>query len=138
MPARLLASSHRRAPAAAATSAISASPSQKPYCEFLDVAGACQIYPFRPLVCRTHGLPLKMDSLESVSSSLSLRILNDEVVTCQLNFVTDQDPAPQDVLNDLQVQRLLHVVNARFCENNQISDPLRRVPLTRDALVKDS
>jgi len=119
-------------------SAISASPSQKSFCEFLDTSGACQIYSFRPLVCRTHGLPLKMASFESVPSSLSLRVLNDDVVTCQLNFVTDQTPASQDVLSDLQVQRLLHVVNARFCESNQISEPLSRVPLTRDVLLKDS
>ncbi len=27
-------------------------------CGFLDDHGSCQIYPFRPMICRTHGLPL--------------------------------------------------------------------------------
>ncbi|MCU0576148.1 MAG: YkgJ family cysteine cluster protein [Desulfobacterota bacterium] len=28
-------------------------------CAFLDAAGACRIYPHRPYVCRTQGLPLR-------------------------------------------------------------------------------
>jgi len=27
-------------------------------CRFLDAAGSCQIYPVRPIICRTQGLPL--------------------------------------------------------------------------------
>ncbi len=27
-------------------------------CTFLDAAGRCRIYPVRPVICRTHGLPL--------------------------------------------------------------------------------
>lgn len=27
-------------------------------CSYLDEDGACRIYPFRPIICRTHGLPL--------------------------------------------------------------------------------
>lgn len=27
-------------------------------CSFLDSSGACQIYPVRPIICRTQGLPL--------------------------------------------------------------------------------
>jgi Fe-S-cluster containining protein len=27
-------------------------------CGYLDEEGGCQIYPFRPIICRTHGLPL--------------------------------------------------------------------------------
>lgn len=111
---------------------------QGSYCDFLDASGACQIYEFRPLVCRTHGLPLKMDSLEPASKSLSLRVLNDDVVTCHLNFLTDREPAPEDVLSEIQLQALLLVVNVRFCETHQIKDPLRRTPLTHAVLGKDS
>jgi len=28
-------------------------------CAFLDAEGACRIYPYRPYICRTHGLPLR-------------------------------------------------------------------------------
>lgn len=31
----------------------------KGQCAFLDAAGACRIYTFRPYVCRTQGLPLR-------------------------------------------------------------------------------
>ena len=34
------------------------------HCHFLDGNGSCQIYEFRPLVCRTHGLPLKVSEEE--------------------------------------------------------------------------
>lgn len=37
--------------------AIAAGP-MKDRCAFLSTAGECQIYPVRPLVCRSHGLPL--------------------------------------------------------------------------------
>jgi len=43
-----------------ATEGFSAQPSPPPGgCAFLDAAGACTIYEARPLLCRTHGLPLR-------------------------------------------------------------------------------
>jgi hypothetical protein len=42
-----------------------ASPHPPGACAFLDSAGACRIYPHRPYVCRTQGLPLRwFDELE--------------------------------------------------------------------------
>lgn len=34
-------------------------PHAKGACAFLDTHGACRIYPHRPYICRTHGLPLR-------------------------------------------------------------------------------
>jgi len=34
-------------------------PGPRGACAFLDEAGACRIYPWRPYVCRTQGLPLR-------------------------------------------------------------------------------
>ncbi len=34
-------------------------PHQPGACAFLDDEGACRIYPYRPYICRTHGLPLR-------------------------------------------------------------------------------
>lgn len=34
-------------------------PHEKGACPFLDQEGACRIYPVRPYICRTHGLPLR-------------------------------------------------------------------------------
>lgn len=33
-------------------------PDETRACGYLDAHGACQMYPFRPIICRTHGLPL--------------------------------------------------------------------------------
>lgn len=37
----------------------SGTPAAEGQCAFLDEAGACRIYPSRPYVCRTQGLPLR-------------------------------------------------------------------------------
>lgn len=44
-------------------------------CSFLDAKGACLIYPVRPVVCRTHGLPLEIREEERVYRDV-----------CPLNF----------------------------------------------------
>jgi len=38
---------------------VTARPHEKGVCAFLDEQGACRIYPDRPYVCRTQGLPLR-------------------------------------------------------------------------------
>ncbi|MEG0908753.1 MAG: YkgJ family cysteine cluster protein [Clostridia bacterium] len=35
-------------------------------CIFLDKEGTCEVYPFRPMVCRTHGVGAPMESLDSL------------------------------------------------------------------------
>lgn len=47
-----------------------AKPSAPP-CAFLDPEGRCRVYGGRPLVCRSHGLPIRQDG---------------EVAVCELNF----------------------------------------------------
>ncbi|PID38264.1 MAG: hypothetical protein CSB49_06450 [Proteobacteria bacterium] len=42
-----------------------------PPCAFLDDEGRCRVYAGRPLVCRSHGLPIRQDH---------------EVAICELNF----------------------------------------------------
>ncbi len=60
-----------------------------PPCVLLDGGGRCTLYNARPLICRTHGLPiLYRESEEQGSGSLSV---------CQLNFV-DIDPPAGSVL----------------------------------------
>ncbi len=86
-------------------------------CAFLDAAGACTIYPVRPLVCRTHGLPLKMatDDDNRSQRQKTLRVV-DDVSVCDLNF-RDAAIASADILDAERIQMLLTVVNARFCAN---------------------
>lgn len=77
-------------------------------CAFLDAAGACQVYAGRPLLCRTHGLPLRQSDKAPRGA---LRVL-DDVEVCALNF-TDSEPGPDDVIDATLVQALLTTVNAR-------------------------
>ncbi len=54
-------------------------------CAALEQDGRCAIYPVRPLVCRSHGLPIRM------ASDRGLPVVS----ACQLNF-TARGPAAAD------------------------------------------
>lgn len=62
-------------------------PHPKGACAFLDAEGACRIYPSRPYVCRTQGLPLRWLE-ESAGDVVELRDI------CALN---DEGPAITDL-----------------------------------------
>jgi hypothetical protein len=78
-------------------------------CAFLDAAGACQIYGVRPVLCRTHGLPLLAAS---------------DVSVCDLNFTT-RAPTAAESLDATRLQALLVVVNARHPDGKEPRVPLR-------------
>lgn len=42
-------------------------------CAFLDGDGACRIYPWRPYVCRTQGLPLRWQDVDGEDNLIELR-----------------------------------------------------------------
>ena len=42
-------------------------------CAFLDASGSCRIYPWRPYVCRTQGLPLRWIDEERFGKPVELR-----------------------------------------------------------------
>lgn len=54
-------------------------------CAALEQDGRCAIYPVRPLVCRSHGLPIRMKSERGLPV----------VSACELNF-TERGPAAAD------------------------------------------
>lgn len=81
------------------------------HCPLL-VEGACAIYADRPLICRSHGLPLVMEG---------------QLDVCPLNF-TDAplEALPLDqVLNVDSVTAVLVAVNALYCKEED-GDPERR------------
>lgn len=101
-------------------------------CAFLDAAGACTIYEARPVVCRTHGLPLRMTGEDASASSGArprrrLPLLGD-VEVCALNF-TARDPAPADVLDAERLAALLLVVEQRYRAREGLPGATARVPL---------
>lgn len=78
-------------------------------CAMLDDAGQCSVYPARPLICRSHGIPVKVASATDF---------------CPLNAGLEAAPALNlDLLNTLLV-----AVNARYCQETG-QEPSARVPL---------
>jgi len=80
---------------------------EEPACKFLDAAGRCRIYPVRPVLCRTHGLPLAIDDGEGA-------VYGD---VCPLNFAEGEGLAAvpaEDFLSLEVVNTTLVTLNARF------------------------
>lgn len=72
-------------------------------CTFLEADGACGIYSLRPLVCRSHGLPLQFKDIGEAEGEEA--IFRD---VCYLNFqnfeianLPDQDVLNLDTLNTI-------------------------------------
>lgn len=78
-------------------------------CCFLGEKGECKIYPFRPLICRTHGLPLVYwhDDTEPPGYG---------VMFCQKNFINagDLDFGPDNTLNMDTINEKLARINLDF------------------------
>ncbi len=92
-------------------------------CRYL-IDHTCAIYPSRPVICRTHGLPLLYMSLEGDDYELSC---------CELNF-TDFDLADFDEQNTYPMDKInsqLYLINKNFVadfENGKYSET-DRIPL---------
>ena len=81
-------------------------PQDEVQCRFL-VDHCCTIYNSRPVICRTHGLPLLYMSIESDEFELS---------RCELNFIeyelenfTEENTYPMDLINSK-----LYQINKKF------------------------
>ena len=97
----------------------------KGHCVFLDVSGRCSVYAARPMLCRTHGLPLRTTGEHPRGS---LRVIGDNVTVCELNFTT-RPPTPAETLDATAILQLLVVVDRRHRERVGLKDDTRRVPL---------
>jgi len=76
-------------------------------CALLDRAGRCRIYPVRPLICRTHGLPL---AIEDDDGSVRGDV-------CPLNFSSGAGLSAvpsEDFLSLTTINTVLATLNARF------------------------
>lgn len=94
-------------------------------CAFLDGAGSCTIYPARPLICRTHGMPVKYKTEDGA-------VARD---VCGLNF-TDKPLASlpdQDVLHLDTINTILALLN----EHAAPGQGGERVPLTPSGMLPD-
>lgn len=87
-------------------------------CVFLGESGECRVYEGRPIVCRTHGLPLEYPD-------------EPDVVTCRYNFCL-HPPHTSAILNMENVDTALFAVNLEFCRKTGVN-PMCRISLDRIA-----
>lgn len=82
-----------------------------PRCAALDEHGRCVIYAARPLVCRSHGLPIRVRS-RSQQGRLPV------VQSCELNFVArgPASVAPSDVLDQETLSTVLFALDAGLAQ----------------------
>jgi hypothetical protein len=107
-----------------------------PGCVMLDDRGWCGIYPARPLVCRTQGLPLRYPAELVPVESVRARAGQEGAVTwCELNF-TARPPVATEVLDAERMDELLSVVNRRHAARWAV-DPLERTGLVELAAQAD-
>lgn len=92
-------------------------------CAFLDAQERCVIYPVRPLVCRSQGLPLAYPADLVPAAALRFAARDGRaVVCCPLNFAADAAPATvdpptpgaADILDAERIDVLLALLNRRF------------------------
>lgn len=94
-------------------------------CALLDKSGACSIYAARPILCRTHGLPLKSKHSEDARGALTVL---DDVSMCALNF-TARAPHARETLDADALLMLLVTVDRRFRMRVGLPDDASRVTL---------
>jgi uncharacterized protein len=87
-------------------------------CAALEEDGRCAVYAARPLVCRSHGLPVRMGTRRGLPL----------VQSCELNFVTGgpaSAPAA-DILDQEKLSVILHSVDATYRAAAGKGGPQRR------------
>ena len=87
-------------------------------CVFLE-EGLCRIYPFRPIICRSQGLPLAYAEEEQE---------NIEVSACLLNFPEGTEFTADELLFLDEVNWRLAALNIVYCRGHRLA-PGRRLPL---------
>lgn len=82
-------------------------------CSFLAKDGSCMIYPVRPVVCRSHGAPIKI-SLDDIAS--------DVTDVCPLNFKGKNinNLAEQDLIRLNTLNTILAAVNEQYAAAAQV------------------
>ena len=92
-------------------------------CPALDPEGRCDVYEFRPLICRSYGVPLRHRA--------EVPLVRPPVVDCcDLNF-TDVEPGSlpeRDQLDQTAVVESVESLDREYCADRGLS-PERRIPI---------
>ncbi|MCP4601006.1 MAG: YkgJ family cysteine cluster protein [Proteobacteria bacterium] len=94
--------------------------SEEGRCALLGPDDLCTVYATRPLICLTHGLPLKYPDQE-------------KIVYCEKNFIS-QIPHKSAVLDIANMETALFAVNLEYCRKTGMN-PLARVAIDRLSLL---
>lgn len=94
-------------------------------CPLLD-HGACLMYPYRPVICRTHGLPILVTGYSGITLD-----------HCPLNFTRGEKPEKAFTLDLEQINTLLYAVNTLFLKEAFPGKILPQRILLSDALLMD-
>jgi Fe-S-cluster containining protein len=86
-------------------------------CAALDSAGKCKIYHARPMVCRSHGVPIRL-----TRGSLPV------VQSCHHNFVRTE-PDPDCILDQATLSATLYAIDAAEATRMGENAPRERVDL---------
>ncbi len=92
------------------------------HCRLLDKDDHCTIYDERPLICRTHGLPLDYSDKDDTG-----------LTCCEKNFFS-RAPHPSAVLDMTNMETALFAVNLDYCRKVGLN-PMARVAVDRLALL---
>ena len=85
--------------------------------------GRCLVYAHRPLICRTHGLPIRQPAAAEEQAAFG-RALAAGVSACPLNFRTGA-PDPDSVLDATRLTAALTVADALVRQALQLPQPGR-------------
>jgi hypothetical protein len=103
------------------------SPGAPPRCAMLRDDDTCAIYPARPLVCRSQGLPLLYPAEIVPEAARRGRSADGRALTiCPLNFTNpDAGPERQDILDAERVDVLLSLITRQFAAAAGTSSTVR-------------
>jgi len=89
-------------------------------CPALDGDGRCGIYPFRPLICRTYGVPLR--------HRRAVALINPPIIdSCDLNFTETslKDLPSGDVFDQTALVEALETIDRDHCADNDLPERRR-------------
>ena len=84
-------------------------------CPALDANGCCQIYEWRPLICRSHGVPLRYRHPVPL-------IHPSRIDVCEKNFteVSTKSVPIEDVLDQTSLTGELAEIDAEYCDEHEL------------------
>ena len=91
-------------------------------CSALDDNDRCAIYPYRPLVCRSHGVPIK------TVSNTGAGPVSPVVQVCELNFSSAsglEDVEEDCVLDQTTLSTILAALDSALCDAYDLPRGLR-------------